>query len=116
MCKSKANGGQRCYSHALAKMTTVETKYRKTFTAAKAAEAAGSPKFEKLKAKSLALYAKLDDARAVYASTPKGEADLRAKMVTAPSPNAFKAHDPHTLHDSMDLDLVIHRGKQIRER
>lgn len=82
MCKARSEGGQRCSGHARDTLTAAESAYNDAAT-----EAARHPSWRTPKKVTVALRkadGKLADARAQYASTPEGEADLRAQIAALP--------------------------------
>lgn len=90
MCNSKADGGQRCFGHAAtrydnARMAVVADPYNN------------------------AKWDAFATARVEYASTPKGEADLRDQVQIM--------HDEGQHPDTIkDVEATIERGIMLRER
>ncbi|MGV8847614.1 hypothetical protein [Tessaracoccus sp.] len=116
MCKSASEGGQRCVGHAAATLVAAEAKYDALAHTAKTAMDAGRPLPAGVHAKGLKAAFDLDDARARYASTPQGEADLTARMdrltVNGKAPNAF-GPDGETYSNYAE---AITEGRRLRER
>lgn len=118
MCQSKANGGQRCHSHA---KTRLESASRKADAAHDAAKALGQD-HPGYRAAVDTFHARLTDlyrARAEYASTPQGEADFRRMLETGEGirPETTPITDaPASQPDPIDLRIALERGKEMRER
>lgn len=86
MCKSKAEGGQRCYGHATKRLDTANVKLGKAREAAEVAvREHGEDSRQARDAATVVEEARADKYRAEveYASTVKGEADVTDRVVAA---------------------------------
>ena len=120
MCKSTAEGGQRCIGHATAKMVGAQDRYEKALGYAQATEAKGGPGHAQFVRKATAAFEKFDAARIEYASTPQGEADLKNRLRAALNGTAadtgVRTPDGKPLDNPVDLETAIVMGRMTRKR
>lgn len=102
MCRSAREGGQRCHAHALAKFQRATSDYRAAL-ATMPQERTDADR-ERLEG----LYNDLRDARAEYASTPKGERELVAQALSLEANGRTDA--------AADLRESVRRGLELRAR
>lgn len=114
MCKSKADGGQRCYGHAAAAVASARGKYQtaraESETAREAAAQAPAggkeaARAEKAVAVERAAYEKLIDRQVQLASTEQGEAQLQSQMREVKNPNNYKL-----------MEGILRDGRTMRNR
>lgn len=119
MCKSMAEGGQRCISHATERMLRAQTRYEAAVAAANDPVATVAES-AKARMKAAAAFEKFDEARIDYASTPQGEEDLRNRLaaVLAGAEVAPGVHTPSgkPLDNAVDLETAILAGRMVRRR
>lgn len=120
MCKSTAEGGQRCIGHATAKMVGAQDRYEKALGYAQATQAKGGPGHAQFVRKATAAFEKFDAARIEYASTPQGEADLKNRLQSALNGTAAdsgaRTPDGKPLDNPVDLETAIVMGRMTRRR
>ncbi|MGV8847613.1 hypothetical protein [Tessaracoccus sp.] len=126
MCRSSAEGGQRCAGHAAATLVAAETKYDTIAQSAIATLADAGQVPETVRVQCLKAKYKLADARAQYASTPTGSDDLSARadalilngrpdrVVLAPRFNPATARHDRIEYDN--LRVAITRGQRMRNQ
>ncbi|MGV8847615.1 hypothetical protein [Tessaracoccus sp.] len=119
MCNSQAEGGQRCYSHTKTAMAAAETKYNTLVEEADTYTHAGQPVPADLRTKGMQAAYDREDALARYASTPKGAADLNARMAAllidgkVPGPYGPTAGACEEYHDYAE---ALSDGARLRDR
>lgn len=117
MCKSAAEGGQRCVSEATTRMVNAQSRYEKA--QANADAAAGKGMHEHFVRKAVAAFTKFETARIEYASTPQGEADLRNRLAAALNGTPAtpgRTPDGLALDNPVDLETAIISGRLMRQR
>lgn len=118
MCKSTAEGGQRCIGHATAKMVGAQDRYEKAQRNADLA--AGKGMHARFVAKATAAFDKFDAARIEYASTPQGEEDLKNRLQAALNGTVaqpgVRTPDGKPLDNPVDLETAIVMGRMVRRR
>lgn len=102
MCKARSEGGQRCTGHAREALLTAEAKH------GQAATAAGAYPTKKQAKDLRRANLKQAEARAQYASTPEGEADLRARLTN------LSAWRDNERQEMTDLHEAISEGQRLR--
>lgn len=117
MCKSAANGGQRCISHATTRMLKALTRYE---NAQQAVDDAESPaEAARAQQRALTAFEKFDAARIDYASTPQGEEDLLNRLAAAQSgAEETSGWTPagQRIDNPVDLETAIIAGRMTRKR
>lgn len=113
MCRSQAEGGQRCHTHT-AKALAVAQERMVEANATYLATSMTDPNHKQALQERDRLIDEWHDAVITYASTPKGQADLQERLTTAPRMwDPYK--NPHVLPDH-NIEEALHRGKRLRER
>ena len=118
MCNSQAEGGQRCHSHAKTALTAAETKFNAIAAQTEAFAAAGRTIPDDLAAKALQAGYDLADARARYASTPQGEADLinRINTLTTGSKTPTVTSTSNPTVEAHAYAEALSDGARLRDR
>ena len=105
MCKSKAQGGQRCFTHAQTALRTAETR-RDVALAALDAAPAGSAAAAEAATRAQEARTAVDERRVEFASTRQGREALQAHLAEQ-EPGSVKA---------LAIARLIGHGDTLRER
>ncbi len=121
MCRSRAEGGQRCAGHARAAYEAAEQTYATVLAEHDASLQTEWRVPAKLKDRLYRAEAKRDDARALYASTVEGEQVLGARLSEVKDQLAVGSFEDRRLgsrlyNERIDLASAIAEGQNLREQ